>query len=142
MMSQCPAGYVGVGPKGCTPQLTGLSVSCGVDAATHEVALTESDYEYSVKVPVTCRNVTLMAAIPVEAQLEIQDVTVDPESAWRSAQLHIGSNRVKLVVTSAESRRSSSSCFSANLPRLRGKSWRSFALPRRAPSIYSAGPPR
>jgi len=106
--TDCRPGYIGTGPKGCTPQLTGLSVSCGANAAPAPIALTEGTYEYSVKVPVTCQSVTLMAAVPVDAQLVIDDVTVQPDSAWNAPQLHIGDNPVKLVVSTAESGRRSS----------------------------------
>jgi hypothetical protein len=98
--TDCPAGYIGNGSRGCTPQLESLTVSCGADGEPRTMMLTPGVYEYRMGLPMLCLQVTLLVTSPASTSLEVDGATVDSAAPWTSPPLHIGENAIKVVVTS------------------------------------------
>ena len=91
----CPTGYVGDGTTGCTPTLTGLTLSSG----TLTPALSDAVTSYAVSVTLSTQTITLTPTAPTGATITINAQAVVSGATWTSPTLNLGDNAVTIVVS-------------------------------------------
>lgn len=88
----CPPGHSGDGLQGCAAQLLALDVSCG----TLSPALAADVRQYRVRVPPLCQTLTLTAAVPDGATVDINGDEVATGASWTSRPLEAGDTQINI----------------------------------------------
>jgi hypothetical protein len=93
---ECPAGFSGSGLRGCSPQLSALTLSSGALSPKFAAGV----YAYKIGLPLMQQRVAISASGPAGTTFEYNGSKAEAGATWTSPVLPLGEHMVQLRLTS------------------------------------------